>query len=90
MAATIKKGEGTDAGLAESERDKNLRVSQLLMSGESKRARKLTRRPSVMPYRFTGYQQISDPEGYPAVAPPWGTLNAINLTRRICLEDSAG
>ncbi len=30
-------------------------------------------------YRFTGYDQFNDPDGYPAVAPPWGTLNAINL-----------
>lgn len=32
-----------------------------------------------MPYRFTGYKRFYDPDGYPAVAPPWGTLNAINL-----------
>ena len=30
-------------------------------------------------YRFTGYKKFLDPEGYPAVVPPWGTLNAINL-----------
>ena len=30
-------------------------------------------------YRFTGYKKFLDPEGYPAVAPPWGTLNAIDL-----------
>ena len=30
-------------------------------------------------YHFTGYRRFLDPEGYPAVAPPWGTLNAINL-----------
>ncbi len=34
---------------------------------------------SVPAYRFTGYRKFLDPEGYPAVAPPWGTLNAINL-----------
>jgi quinoprotein glucose dehydrogenase len=34
---------------------------------------------SDMPYRFTGYHRFLDPDGYPAVAPPWGTLNAINL-----------
>ena len=32
-----------------------------------------------MKYRFTGYHRFLDPEGYPAVLPPWGTLNAINL-----------
>jgi quinoprotein glucose dehydrogenase len=30
-------------------------------------------------YRFAGYAKFLDPEGYPAVAPPWGTLNAIDL-----------
>ena len=30
-------------------------------------------------FRFTGYQKFLDPDGYPAVAPPWGTLNAIDL-----------
>jgi quinoprotein glucose dehydrogenase len=35
--------------------------------------------PPLVPYRFTGYRRFLDPDGYPAVAPPWGTLNAINL-----------
>ncbi|HEY1304656.1 MAG TPA: pyrroloquinoline quinone-dependent dehydrogenase [Vicinamibacterales bacterium] len=30
-------------------------------------------------YRFTGYRKFLDADGYPAIAPPWGTLNAINL-----------
>ena len=30
-------------------------------------------------YVFTGYKKFLDPDGYPAVAPPWGTLSAINL-----------
>jgi quinoprotein glucose dehydrogenase len=30
-------------------------------------------------YSFTGYRKFYDPDGYPAVAPPWGTLNAIDL-----------
>jgi quinoprotein glucose dehydrogenase len=30
-------------------------------------------------YRFTGYHKWLDPDGYPAVSPPWGTLSAINL-----------
>ena len=35
--------------------------------------------PPLVPYRFTGYRKFLDPDGYPAVAPPWGTLNAIDL-----------
>ncbi len=30
-------------------------------------------------YIFTGYRKFLDPDGYPAIAPPWGTLNAIDL-----------
>ena len=33
----------------------------------------------VPQYHFTGYRKFVDPDGYPAVAPPWGTLSAINL-----------
>ncbi len=31
------------------------------------------------PYTHTGYNRFFDPDGYPAVRPPWGTLNAIDL-----------
>ncbi len=31
------------------------------------------------PYSHTGYNRFLDPDGYPAIRPPWGTLNAIDL-----------
>jgi quinoprotein glucose dehydrogenase len=34
---------------------------------------------SVPGYTFTGYRKFLDPDGYPAIAPPWGTLNAIDM-----------
>ena len=30
-------------------------------------------------YGFAGYRRFTDADGYPAVKPPWGTLNAIDL-----------
>lgn len=33
------------------------------------------------PYRITGYHKFLDPDGYPAIAPPWGTLSAIDLNQ---------
>lgn len=30
-------------------------------------------------YRFTGFRRFIDPDGYPAIKPPWGTLNAIDM-----------
>ncbi len=32
-----------------------------------------------VPYTHDGYNRFFDPDGYPAVRPPWGTLNAIDL-----------
>jgi quinoprotein glucose dehydrogenase len=31
------------------------------------------------PYSMNGYQRFVTKDGYPAIAPPWGTLNAIDL-----------
>ncbi|HJQ27458.1 MAG TPA: PQQ-binding-like beta-propeller repeat protein [Blastocatellia bacterium] len=36
---------------------------------------------SDVPYTITGYNRFLDPQGYPAVKPPWGTLTAIDLNR---------
>jgi quinoprotein glucose dehydrogenase len=36
-------------------------------------------RASDMPFTITGYNRFLDPNGYPAVKPPWGTLTAVNL-----------
>ena len=33
----------------------------------------------TIPYTHTGYNRWFDSKGYPAVKPPWGTLNAIDL-----------
>ena len=33
------------------------------------------------PYRHRGYHKFLDSNGLPAIAPPWGTLNAIDLNR---------
>lgn len=44
-------------------------------------ARDLAHDPDApaLKYRFTGYRKFLDPDGYPAVKPPWGTLTAIDL-----------
>jgi quinoprotein glucose dehydrogenase len=33
------------------------------------------------PYRISGYDRFTDAEGYPAVKPPWGMLNSVDLNR---------
>lgn len=35
--------------------------------------------PSAVPYTITGYNKFVSKDNYPAIKPPWGTLNAVNL-----------
>ncbi|HWJ24804.1 MAG TPA: pyrroloquinoline quinone-dependent dehydrogenase, partial [Gemmatimonadaceae bacterium] len=37
--------------------------------------------PTFLKYRNDGYDIFLDPQGYPAISPPWGTLTAIDLNR---------
>jgi quinoprotein glucose dehydrogenase len=37
--------------------------------------------PNFLKYRNDGYNIFLDPDGYPAISPPWGTLNAIDLDK---------
>jgi len=39
----------------------------------------LTREPTYVKYRSDGETLWRDPDGYPPLTPPWGTLNAIDL-----------
>lgn len=37
--------------------------------------------PHYLKYRSTGFDIFLDPDGYPPITPPWGTLNAIDLNK---------
>jgi len=90
VAATIKTGKGRMPGFANLEYDSDQWYGLLsyVMSGgkdsgtnenSSKELASSALTSPAMKYHFTGYHKFLDPEGYPAVATPWGTLNAINL-----------
>ncbi len=90
VAATIRNGKGRMPGFANLEKDSEQWYGLLsyVMSGgkdggtKENDAKEVARSGPALPamkYHFTGYHKFLDPEGYPAVAPPWGTLNAINL-----------
>jgi quinoprotein glucose dehydrogenase len=34
---------------------------------------------AILPFKSTGYNKFLDSKGLPAISPPWGTLNAIDL-----------
>lgn len=79
LAATIKNGEGRMPGFPNLTEDQRYALADFVMGIKAKEPASSAATPGEMRYRFTGYLKFLDPEGYPAVAPPWGTLNAINL-----------
>jgi quinoprotein glucose dehydrogenase len=78
IGAIIKNGKGRMPGFPNLTEDQVFALMDYLTSGKSK---ELTSAAplAAMKYRFTGYHKFLDADGYPAVAPPWGTLNAIDL-----------
>jgi len=88
VAATIKNGIGRMPGFSNLADEQLTGLLSYVMSGGAnehanenagKEVASAGLAPPAMKYHFTGYNRFLDPEGYPAVAPPWGTLNAINL-----------
>ena len=84
VANTIRNGKGRMPGFSNLADDQISGLLSYLMSGGTKEndGKEMTSSelaPPTMKYHFTGYRKFLDPDGYPAVAPPWGTLNAINL-----------
>ena len=79
LVATIKNGKGRMPGFPHLTDDQMFALVDYLTSGESKELPASEPFPLTMKYRVTGYKKFLDPDGYPAVTPPWGTLNAINL-----------
>jgi quinoprotein glucose dehydrogenase len=78
VAGMIRKGAGRMAGFPTLTDSGVSAIVEYLVAGANARAT-ADAAPPPQPYRFTGYKKFMDPDGYPAVATPWGTLNAINL-----------
>ncbi len=79
VASTIRKGKGRMPGFPNLYSDQLDALVDFLLTGENQEIASPEPRSPAMKYRLTGYRRFLDPDGYPAIAPPWGTLNAINL-----------
>jgi quinoprotein glucose dehydrogenase len=79
VSKIIRQGAGRMPGFPSLARRDVTAVAEYVLSGQSKELQADDPAAMTADYRFTGYHKFLDPEGYPAVAPPWGTLNAINL-----------
>ena len=84
IAATVRNGKGRMPGFSNFTGDQIAGLLSYITNpaareSSSKEMRTAGPAPPAMKYHFTGYHKFLDPDGYPAVAPPWGTLSAINL-----------
>ena len=80
----IRGGVGRMPGFGGSLNGESLRaVTKFLLTGEDSKVSNDVNKPSIIDqkYMMEGYPRFLDPDGYPAISPPWGTLNAIDLNK---------
>ncbi len=56
-------------------------IVRYLLYGEDKYVPAVPGTATMLKYRLDGYTRFTDPDGYPAVKPPWGTLTAMDLSK---------
>ena len=79
IATTVRSGKGRMPGFPNLYEDQLNGLVEYLLTGENKELAGSGAPFPATKYRLTGYRRFLDPDGYPAIAPPWGTLNAIDL-----------
>ena len=82
IATLIREGTGRMPGFPDMGGRNIADLVEFLITGRDKGADpNVTSDPSWLRYRIDGETLFRDPDGYPPIAPPWGTLNAIDLNR---------
>jgi quinoprotein glucose dehydrogenase len=79
IAAVVQQGAGRMPSFPSLGAGEIFAIADYLLSGENKELQSSEPSSNLPRFRFTGFHKWLDPDGYPAVAPPWGTLSAINL-----------
>lgn len=81
VSALVSKGKGMMPAFPQLSRDQAKAVVAYLYGEKATTAAKepgLEATPQS-PYQISGYTKFLDKDGFPAISPPWGTLNAIDL-----------
>ncbi|MFN8058004.1 MAG: pyrroloquinoline quinone-dependent dehydrogenase [Vicinamibacterales bacterium] len=80
LAAVIRQGTGRMPGFPNLGARNVTDLVEYLVTGHDRGTDPgLARDPNWLKYRSDGESIFLDPDGYPAITPPWGTLNAIDL-----------
>jgi quinoprotein glucose dehydrogenase len=77
----IVSGKGRMPGLPYVSKEQREGIIAFLFNEEKKEVTATTevKGKNFVPYRHAGYRKFLDSDGLPGIAPPWGTLNAIDL-----------
>jgi quinoprotein glucose dehydrogenase len=83
ITALIRAGSGRMPGFHDLPEQAVQAIVRYLTSSEDTAVSMAASRPSIYEQKYAadGYNKFLDPDGYPAVEPPWGTLNAIDLNK---------
>ncbi|GAB3806595.1 hypothetical protein GCM10028819_42290 [Spirosoma humi] len=73
----VKNGRGAMPAFSQIPEDEIQALAEFLLNMDSQTVVKKENRQPV--YRAANYTKFLDKDNYPATAPPWGTLNAVNL-----------
>jgi quinoprotein glucose dehydrogenase len=85
VETTLREGKGVMPAFAYLREEDRKRLAGYLFGEKTEEAAKATDeaesldKPVGTPYTHTGYNRFLDPDGHPAVKPPWGTLTSIDL-----------
>ncbi|HEX4750994.1 MAG TPA: PQQ-binding-like beta-propeller repeat protein [Bryobacteraceae bacterium] len=85
LVKIIREGGGRMPAFDYLERGVNEIVDYLLTGRDTESANAATAQndPNWLKYRNEGYILFRDPQNYPPMTPPWGTLNAIDLNKGV-------
>ena len=81
IAAVVRDGAGRMPGYAHLHAAVRRALVQYVASGRSDTVRQDAPSPFDVRYTLDGDIRFTDPEGFPAVTPPWGTLTAIDMNK---------
>jgi quinoprotein glucose dehydrogenase len=81
IAEIVREGAGRMPGYAKLHTAVRRAIVQYVVSRESQVVQSDAPSPLDMKYTLEGYIRFTDPDGFPAVTPPWGTLTAIDMNR---------
>ena len=81
VGRVVREGGGRMPAYAELHGAVRRAIVDYVMTGKSNTVRAEEPSPFDMKYTLDGYIRFTDPDGFPAITPPWGTLTAIDMNR---------